>query len=79
MQDAGSVRTYSLLTNRFPDYTALYVRVEDKNSGMVYTTYSLGRLIVMDEPQAELDRDNQLHVGPSYASRVDLFTGRFER
>ena len=38
------------------------MRVEDKNSGIVYSTYSLGRAIALDEPQAELDRVNQLHV-----------------
>jgi hypothetical protein len=58
----GDVRTYSLLTNRFPDHTSLYVRVEDKDRGTVYATYSLGRLIAFDAPQAELDRANQLHV-----------------
>jgi hypothetical protein len=58
----GEVRTYSLLSNRFPDHTALYIRVENKNSGVVYTTYSLGRIIANEEPQAELDRANQLHV-----------------
>jgi hypothetical protein len=59
---AGNTRTYSLLSNRFPDHTSLYVRVEDKNSGVVYATYSLGRIIAFDEPQAELDQTNQLHV-----------------
>lgn len=62
MPGAGEVRTYSLLSNRFPDHTSLYVRVENKSSGVVYTTYSLGRVIAYDEPQAELDRANQLHV-----------------
>ncbi len=60
--NAGEMRTYSLLSNRFPDHTSLYVRVEDKNTGVVFTTYSLGRVIAYDEPQAELDRANQLHV-----------------
>ena len=59
---AGEMRTYSLLSNRFPDHTSLYVRVENKNSGIVYTTYSLGRVIAYDEPQIELDPANQLHV-----------------
>ena len=58
----GNVRTYSLMTNRFPDHTSLYVRVEDKDSGIVYATYSLGQLIALDEPQTEFDRSNQLHV-----------------
>jgi len=58
----GNARTYSLLSNRFPDHTSLYVRVEDKDTGIVYATYSLGRVIAFDEPQAELDRSNQLHI-----------------
>jgi hypothetical protein len=59
---SGSARTYSLMTNRFPDHTSLYVRIEDKDSGMVYATYSLGRIIAFDQPQTEFDRSNQLHV-----------------
>jgi hypothetical protein len=59
---AGSTRTYSLLSNRFADHTGLYVRVEDKNSGVVYATYSLGRVIAFDEPGAEIDNANHLHV-----------------
>jgi hypothetical protein len=58
----GNVRTYSLLTNRFPDHTSLYVRVQDRDTGIVYATYSLGRAIAFEEPQAEIDHGNQLHV-----------------
>ena len=61
-QGAGEVRTYSLLTNRFVDHTSVYVRVENKERGVVYNTYSLGRILSGDEPQAEIDRANQLHV-----------------
>jgi len=59
---AGTVRTYSLMTNRFPDHTSLYMRVENKDSGVVYATYSLGRIISFDQPQAEFDGANRLHV-----------------
>ena len=62
MPGAGEVRTYSLLSNRFVDHTSLYVRVENRDSGAVYTTYSLGRIIASEDPQAEIDRANQLHV-----------------
>src|SRR5438094_2773436 len=58
----GNVRTYSLMTNQFPDHTSLYVRVQDKDNGVVYATYSLGRTISFEQPQAEIDRANQLHV-----------------
>jgi hypothetical protein len=59
---AGEARTYSLLSNRFVDHTSLYVRVENRDSGVVYTTFSLGRIISSEDPQAEIDRANQLHV-----------------
>lgn len=59
---SGNARTYSLLSNRFPDHTSLYVRVEDKDSGVVYRTYSLGHAIAFGEPQASIDQANQLHV-----------------
>jgi len=58
----GDSRTYSLLTNRFADHTSLYVRVEDERRNTVYATYSLGHVIAFDEPHAEIDRDNKLHV-----------------
>ena len=58
----GNARTYALLTNRFPDHTSLYVRVQDRDSGIVYATYSLGRAIAFEEPQEEIDKANQLHV-----------------
>ena len=62
MPGAGEPRTYSLLRNRFADHTSLYVRVENKENGVVYATYSLGRIIIYGEPQKEIDRANQLHV-----------------
>jgi hypothetical protein len=62
MPGSGEARTYSLLSNRFVDHTSLYVRVENRDNGVVYTTYSLGRTISNEEPQAEIDRANQLHV-----------------
>lgn len=61
-EGAGEVRTYSLLSYRFPDHTSIYARVENRERGVVYATYSLGRLIAYDDPQTELDPDNQLHV-----------------
>src|SRR5256714_6590710 len=58
----GETRTYSLLSNRFVDHASLYVRVENRDTGAVFTTYSLGRAIAGEDPQAEVDRANQLHV-----------------
>ncbi len=58
----GGARTYSLMTNRFPDHTSLYVRVADKDSGIVYATYSLGRTLLYDDPKVQVDPGNRLHV-----------------
>lgn len=69
-EGGDGVRTFSLMTNRFPDHTSLYVRVEDKSNGLVYATYSLGRVISFDEPHAEVDKNNQLHVLQCSAPRV---------
>ena len=70
MPGAGEVRTYSLLRHRFADHTSLYMRVENKDSGAVYATYSLGRIIAYDEPQKEIDRANQFHVLHCVAPRT---------
>jgi hypothetical protein len=70
----GNTRTYSLMMNRFPNYTGLYVRVEDKDTGIVYATESLGHIISMEEPQAQLDRENQLHVLYCSAPRSWAYT-----
>jgi hypothetical protein len=58
----GGARTYSLMTNRFPDHTSLYVRVAEKESGIVYATYSLGRMILYEDPKPQIDPQNRLHV-----------------
>ena len=71
---SGNTRTYSILMNRFPNYTGLYVRVEDRDTGIVYATESLGHIISMDEPQVQLDRENQLHVLHCSAPRSWAYT-----
>lgn len=70
----GNARTYSLLSNRFPDHTSLYVKVEDETRNVVYATYSLGRVIAFDEPHAEIDRENRLHVLFCAAPRTWSYT-----
>ncbi|MGC3988406.1 MAG: hypothetical protein QM796_01730 [Chthoniobacteraceae bacterium] len=72
---AGSTRTMTMLAFRQPDDDMLYVRVEDHDSGIIYGTIPLGRLINADEPQKTFDSQNQLHVlqlvGPkTYLSSV---------
>jgi len=40
----------------------LYIRVQDKDAGLVYTTNPLGRILLTYDPEIELDKDNQIHV-----------------
>ena len=57
------VRQVSLLTHQLADRMLLYVRVRDENGNNVYTTQSLGRLVITGrEPQEFFDRNNVLHV-----------------
>ena len=61
--DVGNTRQVSLLTHTLLDKMLLYVRVRDDNGNTVYTTQSLGRVIMSGrEPQEYFDRDNVLHV-----------------
>ena len=59
----GDLRQVSLLTNRLPDKLLLYVRIRDDVGSTVYTTQSLGRIILGGrDPEEMLDRENNLHV-----------------
>jgi hypothetical protein len=61
-EGAGSNRTITLLTFRQPKYNVLYVRVEDKDKGTIYTTSPLGPLVAEIDPDIKLDKSNLLHV-----------------
>ena len=71
----GEMRQLSLLTHRLPDRLLLYARVRDEANNVVYTTQSLGRLLVSGrEPEAMLDRQNRLHVLQNAAPKTYLYT-----
>ena len=59
---AGEYRTLSLLSHRLPKDNMLYVRVQDKEAGLVLSTYPLGRILNGVEPDIEIDTANNLHV-----------------
>jgi hypothetical protein len=61
-QGAGGNRQISLLTFRLPKENKLYLRVEDKDEGVIYCMYQLGRVLVEEKPQIELDMQNQIHI-----------------
>lgn len=60
---AGSYREYSLMTYYHGARSkALYFRMSDSNSGMVYKTYPLGDYMSLRKPVQAIDRENKLHV-----------------
>lgn len=58
----ANLREYSLLTHRTGSTSELYVRVRDQDKRSVLSTYSIGKMINIDEPQVTLDGENNLHV-----------------
>jgi len=58
----GSSRTVSLLSHRLSERTDLYLRIEDKASGIVYCTHRLGDFIAYGKPEIMLDPSNVIHV-----------------
>ncbi|MEA3213359.1 MAG: hypothetical protein QOE70_6416 [Chthoniobacter sp.] len=58
----GAERTYSLLAHQQGEYSMLYVRVEDRENGVVYCTHELGRLLEGQPPSQDFDLGNNLYV-----------------
>jgi len=58
----GATRTISLLTHRLADRTDLYLRIEDKQAGVIYCTHRLGDCISFGKPEIQLDAENGIHV-----------------
>ncbi len=74
MDGAGGTRTVSLLSFRLEKDNRLYVRVEDKDKGMVYCTQQLGPILSSGAPQVEIDRANQLHILQLVGLKTYLYT-----
>jgi hypothetical protein len=70
----GGTRVYSLLTHRRERDTRLYVRVENREEGVVYATAQIGRTLSFSPPQTELDSANALHVLQMVAPKTYLYT-----
>ncbi len=75
-EDAGSgrSRTYSILAHRLPQTTMLYLRVEDKDAGVIYCTSQLGRFITFSSPDVVVDVTNQIHILQNAAPKSFLYS-----
>ena len=61
--DAGTYREFSLMTYYHGARSrALYFRLRDSTSGMVFRTYSLGDFLALRPPTQMIDSRNQLHI-----------------
>ncbi len=70
----GKDRTYTLLTHRLPSSTRLYLRVRDKERGIVYATTQLGRFLSFGNPEVRLDRSNEIHIIHNMAPKEFLYS-----
>ena len=73
-QGPGSGRTISLLAQRLPDKTDLYLRIQDKDAGIVYCTSRLGDFISYGKPQVLLDSTNAIHILQNSAPRLFVYS-----
>lgn len=70
----GGYRRYTLLTFASGAAKELYFRLHDEQTGGVRTTYSLGSVILVRNPEAQVDSNNRLHVLHMIAPRTYAHT-----
>ena len=58
----NGTRTISLLSHRLSERTDLYLRIEDKQAGIIYCTHRLGDFISYGKPEIKLDATNTIHI-----------------
>ncbi|MFA7344861.1 MAG: hypothetical protein WC003_11195 [Terrimicrobiaceae bacterium] len=71
---AGSTRTISLLSHRLSQSTQLYIRIEDKQAGIVYCTHQLGRFLSFGAPSVLLDTQNRVHILQNAAPKAYIYS-----
>jgi len=70
----GRSRTFTILAHRLPRTAMLYLRVEDKEAGIIYCTTQLGRFIAFASPDIEIDGGNQIHILQNTAPKAFLYS-----
>ena len=71
---ANGTRTISLLSYRLPARTDLYLRITDKEAGIVYCTHNLGDYISYGKPDILLDSENTVHVLQNTSPREFVYS-----
>jgi len=70
----GKTRTVTLLAHRVMDATMLYIRIEDRDRGIVFCTHKLGRYLSFSKVDVQLDSENQVHVLQSVAPKSYFYS-----
>jgi len=72
--DGGSKRVVSLI--RFMDRkdVSLYLRVEEPQENLVYSTVRLGKFVAFTSPQVELDAQRGIHIVHPVGARLYRYT-----
>ncbi len=71
---SGQTRTLTLLSHRLPDQTQLYLRIEDKQNGLIYCTHQLGKIVSFNKPEVEIDMQNQIHILQNTSPKMFLYS-----
>ncbi len=69
MKNAGQTHVFSVLAHQRGEQNVLYIRVEDQDSGTVFCTSPLGRMIDGVTPQMQFDSANNLYILQLVAQR----------
>jgi hypothetical protein len=67
---AGTTRMITLLSQS----TQLYIRIEDKQAGIVYCTHQLGRFLTFGSPNILLDTQNRIHILQNVAPKSYVYS-----
>jgi hypothetical protein len=62
------------MTVRQPSETVLYLKIEDKDGGVVYCNYPTGVILSAEPPHVELDARNQVHLLQLSGPRAYAYT-----
>lgn len=71
---SGTSRKISVLAHRLPRTSMLYIRIEDREAGIIYCTHQLGRFMAFGEEDIELDALNRVHVLQNVAPKAFFYS-----
>lgn len=70
----GTTRLISLLSHRLSQSTQLYIRIEDKQAGVIYCTHQLGKFLTFGNPNILLDTQNRIHILQNVAPKSFVYS-----